>query len=168
MRARDCVWRQPSDADFCPSIQLTRKLAGYWVNSVEQEQVRRARDQNPNSPNKGATPARQVRFPGIRPQPKRRIYGRLCQGQALGSAAAAWGQVLGSISNQVVRKGQLAIGEEEVRITSNSLVKEVHSVGKIHGWPQADLGVVNYGESADVEIIGDQVLSWFFFNRRLL
>ena len=51
MRARDCVWRQPSDADCSPSIQLTRKLAGYWVNSVEQEQVRRARGHNPNSPN---------------------------------------------------------------------------------------------------------------------
>ena len=57
MRARDCVWRQPSDADCGPSIQLTRKLAGYWVNSVEQEQVRRARGHNPNSPKKGATPA---------------------------------------------------------------------------------------------------------------
>ena len=40
-----------------PSIQLTRKPARYWVNSVEQEQVRRARDHNPNSPKKGATPA---------------------------------------------------------------------------------------------------------------
>src|SRR5262245_28315731 len=56
MRARDCVWRQPTDPDCGPSIQLTRKLAGYWVNSVEQEQVRRALDHNLNSPQKGATP----------------------------------------------------------------------------------------------------------------
>ena len=93
MRARDCVWRQPSDADCGPSIQLTRKLAGYWVNSVEQEQVRRARGHNPNSPKK-VPRQRQVRFPRIRPQPKCRIYGRLCQGQALGC-----------VSNQIVRKG---------------------------------------------------------------
>src|SRR6266704_224397 len=57
MPARDCVWRQPSDADCCPLIQLSRKFAGYWVNSVEQEQVRRARGHNPNSPKKGGTPA---------------------------------------------------------------------------------------------------------------
>src|SRR5215471_7837908 len=57
MRARDCIWRQPSDADCRPSIQLTRKLADYWVNSVEQEQVRRAHGHNPNSPKRGATPA---------------------------------------------------------------------------------------------------------------
>src|SRR5213078_2095269 len=63
MRARDFVWRQPSDADCGPSIQLTRKLAGYWVNSVEQEPVRRARGHNPNSPKKDAKPA-----PGALPQ----------------------------------------------------------------------------------------------------
>src|SRR5438874_13764771 len=57
MPARDCVWRQPSDADCCPAIQLSGKLAGYKVNSVEQEQVRRARGHNPNSPKKGGTPA---------------------------------------------------------------------------------------------------------------
>src|SRR5205814_6930108 len=57
MPARDCVWRQPSDADRGPSIQLSRKLARYWANSVEQEQVRHAHGHNPNSPNKGATPA---------------------------------------------------------------------------------------------------------------
>src|SRR6266446_9879096 len=57
MRARDCVWRQPNDADCGPSIQLTRKFVGYWVNSVEQGQVRPARGHNPNNPQKGATPA---------------------------------------------------------------------------------------------------------------
>src|SRR6516225_8767529 len=57
MRARDSLWRQPSDADWSPSIQLTRKPAGCWVNSVEQEQARRGYDHNPNSQNKGATPA---------------------------------------------------------------------------------------------------------------
>src|SRR5436190_17031866 len=57
MPARDCVWRQPSDSDCGLSIQLNRKLARYWVNSVEQEQVRRARGHNPNSPKKGGTPA---------------------------------------------------------------------------------------------------------------
>src|SRR5438445_12060814 len=43
MRARDCVWRPPSDPDGGQFFQLTRKLAGHWVNSVEQEQVRRVR-----------------------------------------------------------------------------------------------------------------------------
>src|SRR5215475_277780 len=57
MPGRNCVWRQPSDADSRPAIQLTRKLARYWVKSVEQKQVRRARARNPNSPKKGATPA---------------------------------------------------------------------------------------------------------------
>src|SRR5262245_26558962 len=57
MPARNCVWRQPNDADRGPSIQLTRKLARYWVKSVEQKQVPRARARNPNSPKKGATPA---------------------------------------------------------------------------------------------------------------
>src|SRR5207248_3875711 len=49
--------RQPSDSDCGLSIQLNRKLARYWVNSVEQEQVRRARGHNPDSPKKDATPA---------------------------------------------------------------------------------------------------------------
>ena len=57
MRARDYVWRQPSDADCGQSIQLSRKFAGYWVNSVEQGQVRPARGHNPNSPKRGGTPA---------------------------------------------------------------------------------------------------------------
>src|SRR6516162_8690270 len=57
MRARGCVWRQPSDADCGPSIQLTGKPPGCWVNSAEQEQVRPARGQNPDSPNKDASPA---------------------------------------------------------------------------------------------------------------
>ena len=57
MRARDCVWRQPSDLLFGRSIQLTRKLAGYWVNSVEQEQVRRGRGRNRNIPSRDASPA---------------------------------------------------------------------------------------------------------------
>src|SRR6266480_2970987 len=57
MRARDYVWRQPSDADCGPSIQLTDKLARYWVKSVEQEQVRRGRGHNPKI-HQGATPAR--------------------------------------------------------------------------------------------------------------
>ena len=96
MRARDCVWRQPSDADRSPSIQLIRKLARYWVSSVEQEQVRRVRGHNPNSPQKGATPAPGA-LPRIRPQPKCRIYGRLCQGQARGCG-------IRTRMNQVVRK----------------------------------------------------------------
>src|SRR6516162_8619516 len=57
MRARNYVSRQPSDPDFDRSTQLTRKLARHSVNSVVQEQVRRGRDHNPNSPNKGATRA---------------------------------------------------------------------------------------------------------------
>ena len=57
MRARDCVWRQPSDPVCGRSIQLTRKLAGYSVNSVEQEQVRRAHGHNRNIPSRDASPA---------------------------------------------------------------------------------------------------------------
>src|SRR5207253_9490185 len=57
MPARHCVWRQPSDSDCGLSIQLNRKLVHYWVNSVEQEQVRRARGHNPDSQNKDKTPA---------------------------------------------------------------------------------------------------------------
>src|SRR5262252_4389786 len=57
MRARHSAWRQPNAADCSPALQLRRKLAGYWVNSVEQEQARRAHDHNPDSPNKGETPA---------------------------------------------------------------------------------------------------------------
>ena len=55
MRARDCVWRQTIDADRCQWIQLTRKLARYWVNSVQQEQVRRGRGPNRNIPSRGAS-----------------------------------------------------------------------------------------------------------------
>src|SRR6266513_2994407 len=55
MRARNSVWRQPSDLDRGQSIQLTRKLAGYWVNSVEQEQVRCWRGRNRNIPSKDAS-----------------------------------------------------------------------------------------------------------------
>src|SRR6059058_4822010 len=55
MRARDCVWRQPNAADCGPSMQLTGKLARYWVNSLEQGQVRPVRGHNPNNPKKGAT-----------------------------------------------------------------------------------------------------------------
>src|SRR5689334_22501459 len=56
MPARDRVRRQPNAADCRPSIPLTGKPAGYWVNSVEQKQVQRARGQNPDNPKKGATP----------------------------------------------------------------------------------------------------------------
>src|SRR5207253_7077418 len=56
-RARDCVWPRPSDPAFGRSIQLTRKLAGYWVNSVEQPQVRRGRGRNRNIPSRDASPA---------------------------------------------------------------------------------------------------------------
>ena len=58
MRARDCVWPQPNDFVSGRSIQLTRKLADYWVNLVEQEQVRRGRDRNRKIPNRDASPAR--------------------------------------------------------------------------------------------------------------
>src|SRR5436190_2476310 len=57
MHARDYVSRQPNGGGCGRSIQLSRKFAGYWVNSVEQEQVRPARGHNPNSPKKGGTPA---------------------------------------------------------------------------------------------------------------
>ena len=57
MRARDCVWRQPSDADCGPSIQLNRKPPGCWVNSAEQEQVRRGRGHNRIFPSRDASPA---------------------------------------------------------------------------------------------------------------
>ena len=81
MRARDCVWRQPSDADFGPSIQLNSKPADYRVNSVEQEQVRRGRGHNRNTPNKDASQRKCLARFG--PQPKCRINGRLCQAQTL-------------------------------------------------------------------------------------
>src|SRR6476660_867684 len=57
MRARDCVWPQPSDPADGQSIQLTRKLAGYLVNSVEQEPARRGRGHNRNIPSRDAGPA---------------------------------------------------------------------------------------------------------------
>src|SRR5205807_8649121 len=57
MRARDSVWRQPSEPVSDGSIQLTRKLAGYLVNSVEQEQVRRGRGCNRHIPSRDASPA---------------------------------------------------------------------------------------------------------------
>src|SRR5256885_11353748 len=57
MRARDCVWPQPSDLLDGQSIQLTQKLAGYWVNSVEQQQSQRGRGRNRNIPNRDASPA---------------------------------------------------------------------------------------------------------------
>src|SRR6266513_545243 len=63
MRARDCAWPQPSDLHGGQSIQLTRKLARYWVNSVEQEQVRRGRGRSRNIPSKDATPAPNVSPP---------------------------------------------------------------------------------------------------------
>src|SRR6266849_7525369 len=57
MRARDYVWPQPSDVHGDQSIQLTRKLAGYWVNSVEQQQVPRGRGRTRNIPSRDASPA---------------------------------------------------------------------------------------------------------------
>ena len=107
---------------------------------------------------------REMRFPRIRSQPKCRIYGRLCQSQTSGS-------VIDLVRvNQIVRKGQLAIGEKEVRITSNCLIKQVHSLGKalLRSVNRRHLDVVNQGDSSGVKFIGDQVLSWSFFNRRLL
>src|ERR1041385_2247971 len=56
-RVQNCRWRPPSDVGRGLSIQLSRKLAGYWVNSAEQERVRHARGHNQYSPNKGGTPA---------------------------------------------------------------------------------------------------------------
>src|SRR5436190_23162453 len=57
MRARDCAWPQPSDLLDGQSIQLTQKLAGYWVNSVEQQQFQRGRERNLNIRNRDASPA---------------------------------------------------------------------------------------------------------------
>jgi hypothetical protein len=57
MPARDSAWRQPSDSDCGPSIQLTRKPPGCWVNSAEQEQVRHARGRNRHNPSRDASPA---------------------------------------------------------------------------------------------------------------
>src|SRR5438128_12000943 len=62
MRARNCVSPQPSDVHDGQSIQLTRKLAGYWVNSVEQQQLRRGRGRNRNIPSRDASP-----MPGVLP-----------------------------------------------------------------------------------------------------
>src|SRR2546430_17322794 len=56
MRARDCVWLQPNDLGGGQLIQLTRRLADYWVNSVEQEQVPRERGHNRNIPGRDAKP----------------------------------------------------------------------------------------------------------------
>src|SRR5438132_803145 len=56
MRAQDCVWRQPSDLHDGQSIQLTRKLVGYWVNSVGQERLRRGRGHTRNTPSRDASP----------------------------------------------------------------------------------------------------------------
>ena len=65
MRARNCVWRQPTDAVSGPSVQLTRKLARHSVNPVAQEQVRRAHRHNRNIPSRDARPT-----PGaLRPNP---------------------------------------------------------------------------------------------------
>ena len=36
--------------------------------------------------------------------------------------------------NPIVRKGQLAIGEKEVRITSNCLIQQIHSLEKALLW----------------------------------
>ncbi len=58
MRARDCVWPPPSDPSGGQFFQLTRKLAGYWVNSVEQEQLRYGRGRNQNIPHKDESSAR--------------------------------------------------------------------------------------------------------------
>src|SRR5439155_25787316 len=49
--------RQPSDPDGGRSIRLARKRAGYWVNSVEQEQVRLGHGRNRNIPSRDPTPA---------------------------------------------------------------------------------------------------------------
>src|SRR3989442_14357029 len=51
------MWPQPSDLLDGQSIQLTQKLAGYWVNSVEQQQFQRGRGRNRNIPNRDASPA---------------------------------------------------------------------------------------------------------------
>src|SRR5437868_6821951 len=63
MRARDCVWPQPSDLLGGQSIQPTQKLVGYWVNSVEQQQFQRGRERNLNIPNRDASPAPNALFP---------------------------------------------------------------------------------------------------------
>src|SRR5204862_5758906 len=63
MRARDSAWRPPSDADCGPSIRLTDKPPGCWVNSAEQEQVRHARDRNRDNPSRDASPAPHALLP---------------------------------------------------------------------------------------------------------
>src|SRR5437764_7794624 len=57
MRVRGYMWPQPSDLLDGQSIQLTQKLAGYWLNSVEQQQFQRGRGRNRNIPNTDASPA---------------------------------------------------------------------------------------------------------------
>src|SRR5436190_679089 len=47
----------------CLSIQLTQKLAGYWVNSVEQQQFQRGRGRNRNIRNRDASPAPNALLP---------------------------------------------------------------------------------------------------------
>src|SRR5437763_15627157 len=63
MRARGCMWPQPSDLLDGQSIQLTQKLAGYWANSVEQQQFQRGPGRNRNIPNRDATPAPNALLP---------------------------------------------------------------------------------------------------------
>src|SRR5438045_6062490 len=108
---------------------------------------------------------REMRFPGIRPQPKCRIYGRLCQSQTSGSVIDL------VLVNPIVRKGQLAIGEKEVWITSNCLIQQIHGLGKALLWSvnrERYLDIVNQGHSSRIKFIGDEVLCWFFFNSRFL
>src|SRR5438552_17747620 len=113
---------------------------------------------------------REMRFPGIRPQPKCRIYGRLCQSQTSGS-------VIDLVRvNHIVRKGQLAIGEKEVWIASNCLIQQIHGLGKAlldietqrGGALGGYLGSVNQRDSPGIKFIGDEVLCWFLFNRYFL
>src|SRR5947207_15326340 len=112
MPARDCVWRQPSDADCGQSIQLSRKFAGYWVNSVEQGQVRPARGHNPNSPKRGGTPAPGA-LPPIPPPFEMKNEGRICPPQAPGACF-----------NPPLGQGLVAIGQKGIKIEKKLLLKE--------------------------------------------
>src|SRR5438045_8836401 len=62
MRARDCGWRQPSGPDGGQLIQLIRRLASCWANSVVQEQARHERGRIRNI-SRDASPVRDALHP---------------------------------------------------------------------------------------------------------
>src|SRR5438067_12384095 len=104
MRARDCVWPQP--ATLSPVDQSSQLKGLRMIGQTLLSKSKFGAGAGVIGISPVEMPAqRQVRFPRIRHQPKCRIYGGLCQGQASGSVVGlSLMEPSIAVINQIVHK----------------------------------------------------------------